>query len=164
MSRLCFVSLVVITTLSSAGYQEISSETASVVELLDRAGEPLEVQVVGRDCRWEVTYPGRDRVFSTADDIAVGNRLHLPSDTAVRLLLRSFDFVYSFALPELKQQEIAVPDMTFTLSLIELTPGRLTLRGGELCGDRRSELSGTIVVQSPAEWHAWLHRVKGGHD
>ncbi len=170
MSRLVFAALMVVSTLFFVDCQDSVIETvlAKTPTPAKRSnfhiGEPLVVKVVGRDCRWEVTYPGPDGELLTGDDIAVGNHLHVPSGVPVRFLLESADFVYSFALPELKLQEIAVPEMTFRLHVSQQQPGSLTLRGGQFCGDRRNELSGTMVVQSPAEWIAWLQRAGERHD
>lgn len=164
MKRRWFAWLLGLTTLSVVGDREYRGEAAPTAESFLRPGEPLNIHIVGRDCRWEVTYPGRDGVLATADDIIAGSRLQLPAGTSVRLHLHSADFVYSFALPELNLREIAVPDMTFTLSVPAQTPGHLTLRGGEMCGDRRKELSGTLVVPSPTEWNTWLHQIRSSHD
>jgi cytochrome c oxidase subunit II len=156
--------LLVLATISVGEDREFCSEAAPTPESFIRPGETLDIQIVGRDCRWEVTYPGRDGVLATADDILAGNRLRLPEETTIRLHLHSADFVYSFALPDLDLREIAVPDMVFTLSMTALAPRQLTLRGGEMCGDRRNELSGTVIVESPAEWNAWLHQFRSGHE
>ncbi len=164
MKHRWFAWFAVMTTLLVVGDREFRSEAAPTAESFLRPGKPLDIHILGRDCRWEVTYPGRDGVLATADDIIAGNRLQLPAGTSVRLHLHSADFVYSFALPELNLREIAVPDMTFTLSVSAQPTGNLTLRGGEMCGDRRNELSGTVVVSSPTAWNTWLHQHRNGHD
>lgn len=163
MTRSCIILMITLITLAAGGDQE-SCATSAITAAPFPVGDSLDFQIVGRDCRWEMIYPGRDGLLGTPDDIEAGNRCQIPAGIPVRISLKSTDFIYSFALSELNLREVAVPDLEFTLTLSPLTPGQLTFHGGEMCGDQRNELSGTVVVQSLAEWNTWLQQIEGRHD
>ena len=123
---------------------------------------PLEIEITGEDCRWNVRYPGPDGRLGTPDDRRGGPDLHLPVDVPARVRLHSNDFVYTFALPDLGLQEIAVPELEFVLALRPDAAGRYRLRGDPMCGRTYPDLQGVLVVDSESRFretvgalHSW---------
>jgi len=117
---------------------------------------PLIVVVTGDDYNWHLRYPGEDGQIDTADDIPALRHLHLPTGIAARLKLQSMDFLYTLALPHLGLKEIAVPDLEFWLEFETTTEGVFELRGDQFCGYAHPDLLGTLVVEPPADFQAWL--------
>ncbi|MCH7816402.1 MAG: hypothetical protein IIC60_07520 [Proteobacteria bacterium] len=72
-----------------------------------RQGEPLRVRMTGRDFKWHLRYPGPDRQLDTADDVLAQRHLHVPTDTAVEIELRSDDNPFVKGEENLSQRQIA---------------------------------------------------------
>jgi len=124
---------------------------------------PLVVHVTGDDFVWRIRYPGADGIHGTIDDVATTRHLHLPERTDVRIELRSRDYLYTFALPSLGLNEIAVPDLLFTLEFATPVPGTFTLRGDQMCGFSHADLIGRLVIDSHAEFKEWIARISETH-
>ena len=93
----------------------------------------LEIRVVAQQFQWNIHYPGEDGVFGRtyadsvnqdnqnfiglsregygADDIVTMNQLHIPKDKLVKIKLSSMDVIHSFALPEMRVKQDAMPGM-----------------------------------------------------
>ncbi len=121
-----------------------------------RKAEPFDIQIEGSDFQWHIRYPGPDGQLGTADDVIALRHPHLPANTAVRLNLTSADYVYLFAIPQFRLKEIAVPDRTYTLLVDPLAAGAYEFRGEQLCGFSHPNLSGSLFVESPRDFEAWL--------
>lgn len=118
---------------------------------------PLIVQLRGELLHWRVIYPGFDQRLNTADDLTTLNQIHLPRGTPVTLQLVSSDYLYSFALPQLQLEQIAVPDMMFEMKLGPLATGALAYAGNQFCGGPHGLLSGLITVESSTDFNKWLN-------
>ncbi len=121
---------------------------------------PLVVRVTGDEFRWEIEFPGPDGVLDTPDDVRTRRELHLPAGHAVKLELRSADYVYSFHLPNWDLVEVAVPDSPVTLPLAAREAGVFDMHGSQMCGFTHDELLGTLVVEPAASFDAWLRTRK----
>jgi cytochrome c oxidase subunit II len=84
----------------------------------------LHVRITAKQFNWEVTYPGPDGKFDTADDVTLDNEVHAPVGKAVILHLRSKDVIHSVFIPNARFQQDAVPGREI-LQWIEITkPGK----------------------------------------
>lgn len=117
------------------------------------------VELLGRNGRWQATYPGEDGVFDTADDVRSGPVLHLPAHTAVRLDLRSADAIYFFRVPALRLNEAAVPDLAFGVTFRTGAPGRFTIEQDQICGRMHPDLRGELVVETRGRFRAWMSAI-----
>ncbi|MEZ6008953.1 MAG: hypothetical protein R3F05_14480 [Planctomycetota bacterium] len=118
----------------------------------------------GADFHWEVRYPGPDGEVGTADDRVGSRDVHVPAGTDVRVHLRSRDYVYTFAIPELALKEIAVPDMEFALHFRAPGPGQTLLLGDQMCGYDHPELIGKLVVTDPAAFTRTMEALPSWQD
>ena len=93
----------------------------------------LEIRVIAQQFQWNMHYPGEDGIFGKtyadsvdqgnqnfiglsreghgADDIVTMNQLHIPKDKTVKIKLSSMDVIHSFALPEMRVKQDAIPGM-----------------------------------------------------
>ena len=93
----------------------------------------VEIRVVAQQFQWNIHYPGEDGIFGQtyadsvddgsqnfiglsrqghgADDIVTMNQLHIPKNKKVKIRLSSRDVIHSFALPEMRVKQDAVPGM-----------------------------------------------------
>ena len=67
------------------------------------------VQVTAKQFNWQVTYPGADGKFGTADDKTMLDEMHVLVNKVVRVNLRSQDVIHSFFVPQFRMKQDAVP-------------------------------------------------------
>ena len=101
--------------------------------LNDTNDSDLEIRVIAQQFQWNIHYPGEDGIFGQtyadsvddgsqnfiglsrqghgADDIVTMNQLHIPKNKKVKIRLSSRDVIHSFALPEMRVKQDAVPGM-----------------------------------------------------
>lgn len=106
------------------------------------------IEVTGDDFNWYFRYPGPDGVLGTTDDRHSIQDLYLPDNSKVDLKLKSNDYVYSFALPELGMTEIAVPGLDFELQFATQDEQTMQLLGDQLCGFEHETLIGKVYVRN----------------
>ena len=95
--------------------------------------DTVEVRVIAQQFAWNIHYAGADGKFGEsrtelvdeeinpigldrnspygADDIVTMNQLHIPKDKTVKIKLSSMDVIHSFALPEMRVKQDAIPGM-----------------------------------------------------
>jgi cytochrome c oxidase subunit 2 len=137
-----------------ANLPAVSDSTKTESELPE-IGEPYEIEVTGsKDC-WRVRYPGVDGHIETEQVPLVIRSIHVPLGPKIVLVLKSSDYVYTFALPHYRMKEIAVPSLEFKMELQPDEAGKFALIGKQLCGDPH-DLQGHLVVEPPDCFLAWL--------
>ena len=118
--------------------------------------DSIAVEVTGDEFNWYFRYPGPDGELGTGDDRHSVRDLYLPAHAEVSLHLHSNDYLYSFALPELGLQEIAVPDLDFGLQFTTQDEQTLELLGDQFCGFAHENLIGTVYVrESGDDFYDW---------
>jgi cytochrome c oxidase subunit 2 len=109
--------------------------------------DALEVYVVGRQWMWKLQHADGQREI---------NELHVPVGRPVRLLMTSEDVIHSFFVPAFRVKQDVLPGR-YTMTWFQATkPGRYHLFCAEYCGTGHSYMVGSVVVQEPAEYEAWL--------
>ena len=117
---------------------------------------PLPIEVVGDEYYWFVRYPGADGQLHTADDVHDKTNLHLPVATETHIQITSRDYLYTFGLPSLGLNQVAVPDLMFGLKFSVDEVGTYQLKGDQLCGFSHESLMGRVIVQSREDFTTWL--------
>ncbi len=116
----------------------------------------LLIKVTGQDFQWHSRYPGPDGRFDTDDDVLAAAELHCPLDRQLEIELNSKDYVYRFALPEFGMEEIAVPDMTFTVRFIPDAAGIFEITGDLICGYAHDSLLGRLIIEPTGQFDTWI--------
>ena len=120
---------------------------------------PYQIEITGSDKRWLVRYPDASGNLQTAGGRSLRlRRIHVPLNTKVVFVLKSTDYVYTFAIPEHRLKEIAVPGLEFRMEFRTDKAGKFDLVGEPLCGDPHSLIAGQIVVDTHDRFAAWLER------
>jgi len=116
----------------------------------------LHVRITAKQFNWEVTYPGPDGKFDTADDQTLDNEVHVPVGKPVVLHLRSKDVIHSVFIPNARFKQDAVPGHEI-LQWIQVTkPGKYPIPCAELCGFGHSGMQGFLFVHTPEEYQQWV--------
>ena len=138
--------LVVLTFLSVPAWSKIKMTSPDTDFVL---------QVTGKQFNWQVTYPGPDGKFGTADDKTFLDEMHVPVNKVVRVLLRSQDVIHSFFVPQFRMKQDAVPGREIAQWFEVTKPGKYELPCAELCGFGHSGMKGWIYVHAPADYAKW---------
>ncbi len=146
----------------------------------------LEVEVLGKQFEWIIRYPGKDGLFGTPvpervddaknpvgldrkdkaarDDIEVRGTLRLPRGRHVTVRIRSNDVLHSFACPQFRIKQDAVPGFTSWARFVPTRTGEYEITCAELCGLGHYKMRGLIQVMEPADFDAWLGRQIGKYE
>lgn len=141
---------------------------------------PLVVRVIGEQFAWNVHYPGPDGVFGrtaiehvsssnplgidpsdpqAADDITTLNQLHLQLNRPIIVRLSSKDVIHSFALPNMRVKQDAIPGMEVP---VHFTPVRTSgneiweIACAQLCGLGHYRMKGQFHVQTQQDFEKWM--------
>lgn len=145
--------------------------------------EAVELRVVAEQYAWNIHYPGPDRRFgrvaldlltttntvgldradpAAADDIVTINELHLPVNRPVVIRLSSKDVIHGFALPVMRVKQDAIPGYVFPVTFEPIRTGRWEIACAQLCGLGHYRMRGDLVVETEAEFQAWLAEKAAG--
>ena len=139
--------------------------------------QSIVVRVVAEQFAWNVHYPGRDGRFGRTslallgpsnplgldrsdpagrDDITTINQLNLPVNRPVIVHLSSKDMVHSFALPQMRVKQDAVPGIPQPVWFTPTSTGQWEIACSQLCGLGHYRMRGFYTIQSQADYEAWL--------
>ena len=107
----------------------------------------VQYYVSGKQWMWKIQHPTGQREI---------NELHVPVGQPTELVMTSEDVIHSFFVPAFRVKQDVVPGRTSKLWFTPTKPGRYHLFCTEFCGVEHSKMIGTVVVQEPNEYQAWL--------
>ena len=109
--------------------------------------DAVEYQVTGKQWMWKIQHPTGQREI---------NELHLPLGRPARLVMTSEDVIHSFYVPAFRAKADVLPGRQSSLWFTPTKTGRFHIFCAEFCGTEHSGMIGTVVVQSPEEYEAWV--------
>ena len=112
-----------------------------------REREELDIEVVGKQWMWKIRHPWRCRAIK---------QLHVPLGYVVRLRMISEDVIHSFYVPEFRIKQDVLPGRYSTMWFQPSKTGTFHLFCAEYCGTEHSRMIGEVIVQTPAEYSAWV--------
>lgn len=148
---------------------------ASIVTPPDDA---TEFEAMGQQWQWAFRYPGADGIMGVADTqlvtetnpfgvnpedpngqddvIVLSPEMHLPLDKPVKALLRSNDVLHNYTVPQFRVKMDLVPGMISYIWFEPNKAGSYDIMCEELCGIGHFVMRGKVVVETQAEYDAWL--------
>jgi cytochrome c oxidase subunit 2 len=109
--------------------------------------DAMEIKVSGQKWFWTFDYP---------EGITTVNELVVPANKPVKLLMSSKDVIHSFFVPDFRIKMDVLPNR-YTITWFEATNiGNHNLFCAEFCGDKHSDMIGTVKVVSEREYKEWL--------
>lgn len=103
--------------------------------------------IVAKQWMWKVQHPAGQREINT---------LHVPLGQPVRLTMTSQDVIHSFYIPAFRVKQDVLPGRYTQLWFTATKLGNFPLTCAEYCGLDHSRMGGTVVVNTPADYSAWL--------
>jgi cytochrome c oxidase subunit 2 len=139
--------------------------------------DALVVHAIGQQFNWNFHLPGPDGQFgrrrvdlvtnsnplgldsidpAAKDDIVVLGELHVPVDRPVIVELSSKDVIHNFALVSMRIAQDAIPGQMIPMWFKPIKAGTYEIICGQLCGLGHYGMKGSLVVDTPADYQAWL--------
>jgi len=139
--------------------------------------DAIIVHAIGQQFNWNFHMPGPDGVFgrrdialvtpsnglgldpndpASKDDLVFLGELHVPKDRPVIIELSSKDVIHNFALPHMRSAQDAIPGQIIPMWFKPVRTGTFEVVCGQLCGYGHYSMKGSLVVDEPAEYQAWL--------
>src|ERR1700722_7029331 len=115
--------------------------------------DSTEVYVVAKQWMWKLEHAEGQREI---------NELHVPVGRDVKLIMTSQDVIHSFFIPAFRLKQDVLPGRYTTLWFRATRPGTYHLFCAEYCGTQHSGMVGSIVVQEPAQYEAWMNTNQNG--
>lgn len=119
----------------------------------------LDVSVTGKQWWWQFEYP-KQRLVSKP--VVTSTELHIPAGVPVYLSETSDNVIHSFWVPELNGKRDVVPARTNHLTIQADKPGTYLGQCAEYCGLGHADMRFRVIVQTRADWEAWLRDQQGG--
>jgi cytochrome c oxidase subunit II len=106
-----------------------------------------EVFVVGKQWMWKIQHPGGQREI---------NRLTIPVDRPVKLILTSEDVIHDFFVPAFRTKIDVIPGRYVQTWFHPTKTGEFHLFCAQYCGTSHANMVGTIVVLDREDYRRWL--------
>lgn len=117
-------------------------------------GKHMDVYAIGHQWWWEFQYPVQGNIIKSP--IVTANEIHIPSGYSVHYHIESADVIHSFWVPQLQRQIDANPGQDNAVFVKLEQPGIFSGDCYEYCGEAHAWMKFQMVVQSPAQFAAWV--------
>jgi cytochrome c oxidase subunit 2 len=139
--------------------------------------DAILVHAVGQQFNWNFHLPGPDGEFGRRDvhlvtnsnplgldsndpagkdDIVTLGELHTPVNRPLIIELSSKDVIHNFALVHMRIAQDAIPGSLIPMWFKPIKAGTYEVICGQLCGLGHYGMKGTLVVDTEADYQAWL--------
>ncbi|MFO7762321.1 MAG: cytochrome c oxidase subunit II [Wenzhouxiangellaceae bacterium] len=157
--------------------------TRVLIDMEDTSGADLNIKVTGYQWLWQYEYLEEDIAFYSAMDrdsnaarqigsgisprevdnylLEVDNRMVVPTDTRIRILLTSGDVIHSWWVPDLGWKRDAIPGMVNEAWTLIEEPGVYRGQCAELCGKDHGFMPVVVEAVPPEEYRAWVAEQTG---
>lgn len=127
-----------------------------------RGAKALHVTVIGHQWWWEFVY---DRYDDQDLGFITANELHVPASDRIAarpvyLTLESADVCHSFWVPRLAGKTDLIPGRINQMWFQSKERGLFLGQCAEYCGTQHANMLLRVIVDSPAEFQAWLENQK----
>lgn len=129
-----------------------SSHALDPYKALNKAGQPVKVQVVAMQWKWLFIYPQQN--------LATVNAVYFPQDRPVNFEITSDAPMNSFWIPQLGGQVYAMAGMKTKLHLAASEPGAYGGVSANLSGEGFSDMNFTAYALSEADFAKWVESTK----
>jgi len=141
------------------------------------AKDAILVHAVGQQFNWNFHMPGPDGQFgkreiglvsnsnplgldstdpAAKDDLVAIGELHVPVNRPVIIEISSKDVIHNFAVPHMRVAQDAIPGQIIPMWFRPIKTGTYEIVCGQLCGLGHYGMKGSLVVDNPEEYQAWL--------
>jgi cytochrome c oxidase subunit 2 len=141
------VPFLAIVLLDSADFVAMA-QTMFAVQPPASAAQDIQIHVIGHRWWWEFDYVNQN--------IKTATELHIPVGATVQITLDSVDVIHSFWVPQLTGKTDVIPGQTNHMWITSDQVGEFLGQCTEFCGTEHAMMRIKAVVQSPADFAAWV--------
>ncbi len=116
------------------------------------ASKPINIEAISLDWKWLFIYP--------EENIATVNEITFPVEAPLSFRITSDTVMTSFFIPQLGSQMYAMAGMQTRLHLLADKPGTFAGQNQQISGIGFSDMYFQAHAVSPAEFQAWLQKVR----
>ena len=137
-----------------------------LLKMEDTSDPEMSIQVTGSQWKWHYKYLEDDiEFFSNMTKLEpndpnylldVDNRMVIPADTKVRLLVTASDVIHSWWVPDIAVKKDAIPGFINETWTKIPTPGIYRGQCTELCGKDHGFMPVVVEVLSKEDYKAWV--------
>jgi cytochrome c oxidase subunit 2 len=127
------------------GLAYIGAQNLSAIRRVDP--DAMEAKVTAFQWAWKFDYPNSG---------VSSNELHLVVDRQVDLSMTSSDVIHSFWVPEFRVKQDLVPGIVTDYRITPNLIGNYKVRCAEMCGTSHAYMEAPVIVQSQADFDAWI--------
>jgi cytochrome c oxidase subunit II len=139
--------------------------------------DAIQIHAIGQQFNWNFHLPGPDGIFgrreidlvtnsnpigldpkdpASRDDLVVLGEVHVPVDRAVIVQVSSKDVIHNFCVTDMRIAQDAIPGQVIPMWFRPIKTGTYEIVCGQLCGLGHYAMKGTLVVDTPTDYQAWL--------
>lgn len=172
------VTIMLIVTVVFVTLAALGQRVWAQLHLQEGPADAIQIEVTGQQFVWNIRYPGADGKFgrtdpklindqenpvgvdpkdpASKDDVVSVNRMAIPVNRSVQVILRAKDVTHSFFVPALRFKQDTVPGLAIPIHFKALKTGEYEIACAELCGLGHYKMKGYLMVMSDEEYAAWL--------
>lgn len=148
----------VIPTIMVISFSVLSFQKLLILNDVD-TGTEMTVKVTARQWSFTFEYPKEYKGISFAlrdqSALKVGEELHIPVGTKVKLEMRAEDVIHSFWIPNLGGKMDVIPGRPTYLAIQADRAGTFKGQCYEFCGDGHADMLLRVVAHPTSEYAAW---------
>src|SRR5688572_16765120 len=125
--------------------------------------DALVVEVIGHQWWWEFRYPQYQ--------LTTANLMYIPTGRTISLVMQSADVIHSFWIPKIggkrdvnplpRRREGGAPAHPNYITFVADQPGHYLGQCAEFCGEAHALMRMSSMAVTPAEFDAWVQRMRG---
>jgi cytochrome c oxidase subunit 2 len=132
---------------------------------IDEVESPdIRLSVLGHQWFWEYSYPDfglrfesyLDQSYNASRILEVDNRVVLPYNSVIRVLVRAVDVLHSWAMPSIGLKVDAIPGRLNQLTLRRVAPGLFYGQCSEICGANHRFIPIVLEIVNKHSFIAWI--------
>jgi cytochrome c oxidase subunit II len=172
------VGMMLLVTVVFVSLAAMGQKVWAQLHLQDAPADAVQIEVTGQQFVWNIRYPGVDGKFgrtdpklindqenpvgldtkdaAAKDDIVSVNRMAIPVNKPIKVILRAKDVTHSFFVPALRFKQDTVPGLAIPVHFKALKTGEYEIACAELCGLGHYKMKGYLMVMEDAQYEAWL--------
>lgn len=131
----------------------VPAVVGGVIDLGRTPKNAVEVDVSGIQWAWQFSYPDPSGGAAVQAPI---NEMHIPAGRDIEIKLHSDNVIHSFWVPKLAGKTDVMPGRQNHMWLRATDIGTYSGQCAEFCGLDHAKMSFRVVVQSQADYDAWL--------
>lgn len=120
--------------------------TEGYLDMMRPPADTIDINVTARKWAWTFQYPNG----------AISDKLHIPIDKPIRLVMRSDDVLHSFFVPAFRCKTDVVPGRVQIMWFQAIMKGEFDIYCAEYCGEKHSNMLSTVTVHEKEDFEKWL--------